>query len=206
MPSQYTTFLVFGARPTISSLQIGHASLVDAARAAAAALSPSLWSREILELRSWASVEGWEEELTDTELAVGESRLEFLGGYAGESDLPLPSTLPPPSFRADISPYISWGRDKVQRHLEPTGTGLAVMPIVYDYISGSQILCFCSRSCIFQASDNARGLSGCRRRWLTDTCLADSQQASTGGGRWRGQSHILAFFEPAVATDHSLPR
>ena len=87
---------------------------MDATKAAAAVLSPSLWSREILELRSWASVEGWEEELTDTELAVGESRLEFLGGYAGERVRPLPSTLPPPSFRADITLYASWGRDKVQ--------------------------------------------------------------------------------------------
>lgn len=94
----------FGVNATISSLHIGQTSLVDAARAAAALLSPSLWSREILELRSWASVEGWEEELTERELAVGESRLEFLGGYAGERDLPLPSTLPPPSFRADMSP------------------------------------------------------------------------------------------------------
>ena len=92
---------------TISSLHIGQASLVEAARVAAAALSPSLWSKEILELKSWASVEGCEEELTDKELAVGESRLEFLGGYAGERDLPLPSTLPPPSFRADMSPQIS---------------------------------------------------------------------------------------------------
>ena len=81
--------------------------------AAAAELSPSLWSREILELRSWASVEGWEEELTDTELADGESRLEFLGGYAGDRDLPLPSTLPPPSFRADMSPCFSRSRVKV---------------------------------------------------------------------------------------------
>ena len=77
---------------------------MDAARAAAVLLSPSLCSSETLELRSWASVEGWEEELTDKELAVGDSRLEFLGGYAGERDLPLPSTLPPPSFRADMSP------------------------------------------------------------------------------------------------------
>ena len=104
MPGQCTAFLIPRANLTISSLHIGQASLVEAARAAAAALSPSLWSREILELRSWASVEGWEEELTDTELAVGESRLEFLGGYVGERDLPLPSTLPPPSFRADMSP------------------------------------------------------------------------------------------------------
>lgn len=89
---------------------------MDAAIAAEAALSPSLWSREILELRSWASVEGWEEELMDTELAVGESRLEFLGGYAGERGLPPPSTLPPPSFRADMSPKVAWSRDKVLPH------------------------------------------------------------------------------------------
>ena len=95
---------MLGTTATISSLHIGQASLVDAARAAAIPLSPSLWSKEILELRSCASVEGWEEELTDKELADGESRLEFLGGYAGESDLPLPSTLPPPSFRADMAP------------------------------------------------------------------------------------------------------
>ena len=41
-------------------------------------------------------------ELTETVLADGESRLEFLGGYAGERDRPLPRTLPPPSFRADM--------------------------------------------------------------------------------------------------------
>ncbi len=38
-------------------------------------------------------------------LAVGESRLELLWGYAataGDNDLPLPSTRPPPSFLADI--------------------------------------------------------------------------------------------------------
>lgn len=38
-------------------------------------------------------------------LAVGESRLELLWGYAataGNNDLPLPSTRPPPSFLADI--------------------------------------------------------------------------------------------------------
>lgn len=107
MPSQCAGLLSLRRSPTISSLHIGQASLADAASAAAAALSPSLWSRDILELRSWASVEGWEEELTDTELAVGESRLEFLGGYAGETDFPLPSTLPPPSFRADMSPSVS---------------------------------------------------------------------------------------------------
>lgn len=99
LPSQF--YRIFA---TISSLHIGHASLVDAARAAAEPTSPSPWSRETLELRSWASVEGWEEESTDRELGVGESRLEFRGGYAGERDLPLPSTLPPPSFLADMSP------------------------------------------------------------------------------------------------------
>lgn len=109
MLCQCVALLMLGANLTISSLHIGQTSRVEAARAAAAALSPSLWSREILELRSWASVEGWEEELTDTELAVGESRLEFLVGYAGERDLPLPSTLPPPSFRADMSPLVSQG-------------------------------------------------------------------------------------------------
>lgn len=98
LPSQF--YRIFA---TISSLHIGHASLVDAARAAAEPTSPSPWSRETLELRSWASVEGWEEESTDRELGVGESRLEFRGGYAGERDLPLPSTLPPPSFLADMS-------------------------------------------------------------------------------------------------------
>lgn len=107
MLRQCVELLMLGANLTISSLHIGQASLVEAAKAAAAALSPSLWSREILELRSWASVEGCEEELTDTELAVGESRLDFLAGYTGERDLPLPSTLPPPSFRADMSPLVS---------------------------------------------------------------------------------------------------
>lgn len=102
---------------------------MDAARAAAAAISPSLWSSDILELRSWASVEGWEEELTDTELAVGESRLGFLGGYAGERGLPLPSTLPPPSFRADILPLVS-RRDSAAlcghlQFIKPTEAGLA---------------------------------------------------------------------------------
>jgi len=90
---------------TISSLHIGHASLELAA--VAIALPPSFWSSEILELISCASVEGGveEDELTETVLADGESKLEFLGGYAGDKERPLPNTLPPPSFRADIVPY-----------------------------------------------------------------------------------------------------
>ena len=57
---------------------------------------------------SWVSVDSGdaeEAELRDTELGVGDKRLEFFcggGATAGESDLPLPSTLPPPSFLADI--------------------------------------------------------------------------------------------------------
>ena len=75
--------------------------------ATAAALSTSLCSREILELISWASVEGCDveaEELTESVLSDGESKLEFLAGYvgAGARLRPLPRTLPPPSFRADI--------------------------------------------------------------------------------------------------------
>ena len=49
-------------------------------------------------------MDGWEvEELTEIELAEGDSRLEFLGGCAGESERPLPRTRPPPSLRADMS-------------------------------------------------------------------------------------------------------
>jgi hypothetical protein len=95
---------------------MGQASLELAA--AAAALSASLCSNEILELRSCASVEGCEveaEELTERVLSEGESRLEFLAGYvgAGARFRPLPSTRPPPSFRADIfygevKPHEGW--------------------------------------------------------------------------------------------------
>ena len=137
---------------TISSLHIGQASLVEAASAAAGLLSPSLCSSETLELRSWASVEGWEEELTDTELAAGESRLEFLGGYTGERGLPLPSTLPPPSFRADMSPYIIGSRHGVGLcagiPVLFAEAGLAESPTM-DYISSTQPtdICFCSWSC-----------------------------------------------------------
>ncbi len=64
----------------MSSLHIGQASLESAA--VAAAFPPSLWSSEILELMSCGSVEGCveAEELTETVLADGESKLEFLGG------------------------------------------------------------------------------------------------------------------------------
>ena len=58
MLRQRVAVLMLGANLTISSLHIGQASLVEADKVATAALSPSLWSREILELRSWASVEG----------------------------------------------------------------------------------------------------------------------------------------------------
>ena len=75
--------------------------------ATAAALSASLCSSEILELISCASVESCDveaEELTETVLSDGESKLEFLPGYVGaEARLrPLPRTRPPPSFREDI--------------------------------------------------------------------------------------------------------
>ena len=75
--------------------------------ATAAALSASLCSIEILELISWASVEGCDveaEELTESVLSDGESKLEFLAGYvgAGARLRPLPRTRPPPSFRADM--------------------------------------------------------------------------------------------------------
>ena len=45
------------------------------------------------------------EESRETVLADGDSRLEFLWGrpaVAGESDLPLPRTLPPPSLLDDM--------------------------------------------------------------------------------------------------------
>ena len=60
-----------------------------------------------------------EEELTETVLADGESRLEFLGGYTGDSERPLPKILPPPSFRADIVPsnFVSHEDDIEARHV-----------------------------------------------------------------------------------------
>ena len=75
--------------------------------ATVAALSASLCSSEILELISWASVEGCDveaEELTERVLSDGESKLEFLAEYvgAGARFRPLPRTRPPPSFREDI--------------------------------------------------------------------------------------------------------
>ena len=44
------------------------------------------------------------EELTETVLSDGESKLEFLAGYvrAGARLRPLPRTRPPPSFREDM--------------------------------------------------------------------------------------------------------
>lgn len=66
---------------TISSLQMGQASLGPAP--VAAALPSSLWSKETLELRSWASEDGCDVdavELTDMVLAEGESKLEVLRG------------------------------------------------------------------------------------------------------------------------------
>ena len=41
-------------------------------------------------------------ESTETVEAEGESRLEWRGGKAGDRDLPLPSTRPPPIFRPDM--------------------------------------------------------------------------------------------------------
>lgn len=91
--------------PTISSLHMGQTSLEFAAEASVALVeSPS--SRDILELISWFSEDICEfetSEFNDTELADGESRLELrFGVTAGDNDLPLPKTLPPPSFLEDI--------------------------------------------------------------------------------------------------------
>jgi hypothetical protein len=99
------------ARPTISSLQMGHTSRFEAA-AAATALSPDP-SRTFVPMSSLLDVC----ELSETELTEGESRLalrrwagEAAGdaaawgdsgcvdddGTAGERCRPLPSTRPPP--------------------------------------------------------------------------------------------------------------
>ena len=91
---------------TISSLQIGQASRGPAAREES--LFSSFCSKDTRELRSWGSVDGCDvdaDEVTEIELAEGESRLELRWGKAAEagaSPLPLPSTLPPPSFLDDI--------------------------------------------------------------------------------------------------------
>lgn len=62
------------------------------------------------------------EELTDMELADGESRLEFRGGNAatlGNNDFPFPSTLPPPGFLDDIvSHSLELHRDRELHHMD----------------------------------------------------------------------------------------
>ena len=92
--------------PTISSLHIGQTSLEFAAEVSAA-LVESLISKDILELISWFSEDTCEVEISefnDTELSDGESRVEWcLRVTAGDNDLPLPRSRPPPSFLEDIS-------------------------------------------------------------------------------------------------------
>jgi len=65
----------------MSSLQIGQAS--RGPPPAAAALFSSPWSNDTLELKSWASDDGWDVdavELTDIVLAEGDSKLDVLWG------------------------------------------------------------------------------------------------------------------------------
>lgn len=101
---------------TISSLQIGQTRVDLADAAAAFPFLSSLWSKDILALMSWGSVDVETDELTETELSEGDCRLVDRGGRAaaaGERFLPLPNTLPPPSLRAAIvrklprGPYVA---------------------------------------------------------------------------------------------------
>jgi hypothetical protein len=91
--------------PTISPLHIGQTSLEFAAEASAA-LVESPASNDILELISWFSEDTCEfdtSEFKETELSDGDSRLGLrFGATAGDNDLPLPRTLPPPNFLEDM--------------------------------------------------------------------------------------------------------
>lgn len=99
--------LLHHSEHTISSLQIGHTRL-EVAEVAASKVFSSRRSKDILEVRSWASVEVCDvevEEFKETELVDGESRSEVCFGkrvMAGERDRPLPRTRPPPNFLPDM--------------------------------------------------------------------------------------------------------
>jgi len=86
-------------------LHIGQTSFEFTAEASAALVESPI-SKDILELISWFSEDTCEfetSEFNDTELSEGESRLGLrFGATAGDNDLPLPRTLPPPSFLEDI--------------------------------------------------------------------------------------------------------
>jgi len=97
---------------TISSLHIGHRSFVLAA-VIEGPLFP--FSSCTLELRSWIfsargeAGNGEREEASefkDTVLSDGDSKFAVrwcIGGVGGAKDFPLPSILPPPSFRAAMA-------------------------------------------------------------------------------------------------------
>jgi hypothetical protein len=108
-------------KPTISSLHIGHTSLLDAL-AAAFSVGPI---RTLLLMSSLVSavLAGLMDvcELSDTELSEGDSRLALRrwtaaagcgGGAAGDRFLPLPSTRPPPrDLREVIFGSVLWSRE-----------------------------------------------------------------------------------------------
>ena len=172
--------------PAISSLHIGQASL-ELAAAATAGLSTSLCSNEILELRSCASVEGWEveaEELTERVLSEGESRLESRAGYvgAGARFRPLPSTRPPPSFRADIfhrqvKPYKGWWILRLSgTGIQRRGCGLGVAGEKKRRLPISLSNMMQEKAIMYQhtfIADDVGGLSRSPGWWLTDPRLAD---------------------------------
>ena len=98
--------------PTISSLQIGHTSF----ELAAVTVEGPPFSKDALDIRSCptsgkgdvASGEIVDSlELNETVLPAGEITSEGLrccaGGAGGAKDFPLPSILPPPSFRPDMT-------------------------------------------------------------------------------------------------------
>jgi hypothetical protein len=93
-----------GVNHTISSLQIGQESWAPGA-AGAADIEVSPFSKEMREVRSWASEDNCDTdacEFRETLLAAGESTLLGCGDGAAARALGLPRTRPPPSVLRDM--------------------------------------------------------------------------------------------------------
>jgi hypothetical protein len=118
--------------PTISSLHIGHTSLLEAL-AAAFSLGPI---KTLLVMSSLVSavLAGLLDvcELSDTELSEGDSRLALRrwtaagcgGAAAGDRFLPLPSTRPPPrDLREVMFGSVFWSREGTWAGMGRLGRG-----------------------------------------------------------------------------------
>lgn len=125
LPATSESLYILGRchEPTISSLHIGHTSLLDAL-AAAFSVGPISTLLLMSSRVSWVLAGLMDVcELSDTELSEGDSRLALRrwagavavgcgGGAAGDRFLPLPSTRPPPrDLREVIFGSVLWSRE-----------------------------------------------------------------------------------------------